>query len=1153
MSESQPQLDEVFDEALRRAAGPDRARYLDEVCGGNLELRRRVERLLRAVADAGSFLEAPAQDPSPTVDQPPVEGPGTVIGPYKLIEQIGEGGMGAVWMSQQQEPVKRLVAVKLVKAGMDSRQVVARFEAERQALALMDHPNIAKVLDGGTTPSGRPYFVMDLVKGVPITRYCDEHRLTPRQRLELFIPVCQAVQHAHQKGIIHRDLKPSNVLVAHYDGRPVPKVIDFGVAKAAGQSLTEKTLVTGFGNIVGTLEYMSPEQAEVNQLDIDTRSDVYSLGALLYELLTGNPPFSRKELTQAGMLEMLRLIREQEPSKPSAKLSTADGLPTLAANRGTEPAKLTRLVRGELDWIVLKALEKDRNRRYETANGFAVDLQRYLADEPVQACPPSAGYRLRKFARRNKGPVLAGSLVLAALVIAIVGTTWGMIRATHAEADAVREAGEKTVALGQKETALAAAKANELEAHKQETLAKEKELLARRRFYASQTNLASQASEARQTARVLELLEGLRPRPGEEDLRTFEWYYLWRLLHGGRRLALHGHSRIVTGLAYSPDGKTLASVSWDGTTRLWDTATGREAAVLQGGAWDVAFSPDGKLLATGGKQVAVVTVWDLGSKRVQKQFPGPAHFLAFSPDGKTLAVGGVGFAPDSKFIAGAGDAALLWDVATGRERARLAGAGPVAGFSGDGKTLVTASNWYGGPGTVHLWDPATGAERSHFEVPFLAGIALSPDGATLAVSAGNVGFWDVATGRLRTTVPVGLFPLAFSPDGKSLAGGAGDRTVRVIDVATGRELVQEVHLDLVKAVAFSPDGKTLATASQKGHIKTWDMQPAEDVVALPIPDNVGGRYGITLRFTPDGTTLIVGNTGRTRLVDVAAGQVVATAEPPGVVATSADGNVWAARAAPDRWMVWDHAKGGEKATVPGLKLHPIDVYAKGAALSPDGNTLALWEEHHRDNTVTLWDVATRQSRTLRAAPPEANRLSVHCAAFSADGKRLAAAFQFQWITVWDLASGSVIVQFSQEPDLTSFGAIAFSPDGTALAASLYSGTVRLWDARTGQLRATFKGHTGTVSALAFSPTGETLATCAADGTIRFWDVATGQERLALKAPHGGVACLAFSPDGRTLASFGQDNTLRLWHTAADPEARRSRPLSDDEDPKTSGN
>ncbi len=422
----------VFLAALERA--PDQwPAFLDEACGDDAEVRARVDQLLQAHQALGSIHGGGTEAPA-TIDAPVTEGPGTVIGPYKRREPIGEGGMGKVWMAQQTEPVKRVVALKLIKAGMDSKQVIARFEAERQALALMEHPSIARVLDAGTTSAGRPYFVMDLVKGMPITRYCDEHRLTPRQRLELFIPVCHAIQHAHQKGIIHRDLKPSNVLIALYDGKPVPKVIDFGVAKAAGQPLTEKTLVTGFGMIVGTLEYMSPEQAEINQLDIDTRSDIYSLGVLLYELLTGSTPFSRKDLEKAGMLEMLRVIREQEPSKPSTKLSTAEGLPTLAANRGTEPAKLTKLVRGELDWIVMKALEKDRNRRYETANGFAMDVQRYLADEPVLAGPPSAWYRLRKFVRRNKGPVLAACLVVLALVAGILGTTAGLLRARAAAA-----------------------------------------------------------------------------------------------------------------------------------------------------------------------------------------------------------------------------------------------------------------------------------------------------------------------------------------------------------------------------------------------------------------------------------------------------------------------------------------------------------------------------------------------------------------------------------------------------------------------------------------------------------------------------------------------------------------------------------------------
>jgi tetratricopeptide (TPR) repeat protein/serine/threonine protein kinase len=424
----------LFADALEKPP-QERAAFLDAACAADPVLRKNVESLLSAY-DAGQFLEHPAA----TAAQPAsAEQPGTVIGPYKLLQEIGEGGMGTVWMAQQQEPVKRLVALKVIKPGMDSKQVMARFEAERQALALMDHPNIARVLDADTTPTGRPYFVMELVKGVPLTKYCDEHRLTPRERLELFIPVCQAIQHAHQKGIIHRDIKPSNVLVALYDGKPVPKVIDFGIAKAAGQALTERTLVTCFGAVVGTLEYMSPEQAELNQLDIDTRSDIYSLGVLLYELLTGTTPLDRKRLKEAALLEVLRVIREEEPPRPSTRLSTTEELPSVAANRGLEPKKLGGVVRGELDWIVMKALEKDRNRRYETASGLAMDVQRYLADEPVQACPPSAWYRLRKFARRKKTVLVMVACVLVALAGVVGSIGWAVRDKAAREEEVARD------------------------------------------------------------------------------------------------------------------------------------------------------------------------------------------------------------------------------------------------------------------------------------------------------------------------------------------------------------------------------------------------------------------------------------------------------------------------------------------------------------------------------------------------------------------------------------------------------------------------------------------------------------------------------------------------------------------------------------------
>jgi serine/threonine protein kinase/tetratricopeptide (TPR) repeat protein len=438
MAEDFDKLMSVFQAALEKYPPEEWDGFVRKAAGDDEELFRKTCQLLQAHANGDSLLDRPVVAASLTLDQPIPAKPGNQLGLYKLLQQIGEGGFGVVFLAEQERPVKRRVALKIIKPGMDTREVIARFEAERQALAMMDHPCIAKVYDAGATANGRPYFVMELVQGVPITEYCDECNLTTNERLELFVTVCQAVQHAHQKGVIHRDIKPTNVLVAIQDGKPSPKIIDFGVAKAINQQLTERSLMTAYAQIIGTPLYMSPEQAELSPLGVDTRSDMYSLGVMLYELLTGTTPFDKDRLHAASYEELRRIIREEEPPRPSARISTlkADLATTVAERRRTDARRLQQSVRGELDWIVMKCLEKDRNRRYESAGSLSRDVERYLHDEPVQACPPSAGYRFRKFVRRNKGPLAASGAIAAALVVGLGISTWLYVR----ERSAVRTA-----------------------------------------------------------------------------------------------------------------------------------------------------------------------------------------------------------------------------------------------------------------------------------------------------------------------------------------------------------------------------------------------------------------------------------------------------------------------------------------------------------------------------------------------------------------------------------------------------------------------------------------------------------------------------------------------------------------------------------------
>ncbi|MFO0807731.1 MAG: protein kinase [Gemmataceae bacterium] len=1192
-------VESIFFAALQKGTPTERDAFLAHACNGNVELRRRVEVLLAAQPQVGSFLERPAGG---TADYaPPVaESLGTVVaGKYKLLEAIGEGGMGSVFMAQQTAPVKRMVALKLIKLGMDSKAVLARFEAERQALALMDHPNIAKVLDAGTTESGRPYFVMELVKGTPITKFCDDRKLSPRERLELFIPVCQALQHAHQKGVIHRDVKPSNVLVALYDGRPVPKVIDFGVAKAAGQQLTDKTLFTGFGAVVGTPEYMSPEQAEVNQLDIDTRSDVYALGVMLYELMTGTTPIDRKRLGKAALLEILRLVREEEAPRPSTRLSTDAALPTIAANRGVEPAKLTKLMRGELDWILLRALEKDRTRRYETANGLARDIQRYLADEPVEACPPGAGYRLRKFVRRNKARVVAASAVALAAVVGFVGIAWGLVRANRSEAMAreneriaLTERDEKEQALGREREGKDAVQA---------ALAAEK-LAA----YDMTIPLIQKAFQDNDPSRAAALLATCPP-----EFRGWEWNFLTRLLDRDGLTLRPAYSNSMYAspangtYRFTADGKAVVSVSSNLLSALrslyvhvWDTDTGATASQWELLADDVtkygeafALSPDARWLAVwrsvprprGGPKVAdpqspavptdppVVTVFDVRSGKVARRLTGHTGVIGhvvFNDDGRRIAT-----AATDRTI-------RIWDDAEQPSVVLSTLAMPLA-FLPDGTGLVAVGDPAAPPDAnpeaeaarttseLTVWDLAKREPRvrGSFETTALtrpdrrSRVRFGPDGRYALVvhdDRRNVLF-DLTTGKPALDMPRHTELVGFAGQGKTVLGYTSHYTLEEIDIATGRTLASRRLPAPITARSHAVAGNVAAKGNRPERTrKNWAVSLSRD----------GTRLAAAV--------MTMGN--RMTVVEVASGIEVRSiplrAQLAGesfVAELSDDGNRLLTVARTGEMRLWDLRESSlarplipDRTADKSIPLDPRAVSADGRYLAAVSAAPVTTRDGQSVSGYRLDHIDLRTGQKLPTTMPPVRQRIVQ-AEYSPDGRRLAVLLTGGLIAVADgskstlyvpvlseVPGGQVVMrgkplQLARE-DIQrrslKVPQVGFAADGTFLVASYvfandgrpYSGR---WEVRdVAADRVVFATADGEDHGFEFVPGGRRafVAGQADGGFVELWDMASNTQLWRKSAD----ADEAGSGELASHARFSPDGRRMLTFDRPPASARPSR-------------